>query len=80
VKTEFGKYGEVLDRVKRKLDDASSQIENELSRRRRAIDRKLRGVEQMPDLEAQQLLQIEEAVHFDEELDAAEYSQELHAH
>jgi hypothetical protein len=44
-----------------------------LSRRKRVIDRKLRGVEQMPDLEAQQLLQIEEAGgRFEEERDAAE--------
>src|ERR1700733_13404835 len=35
-----------------------------LSRRKRVIDRKLTGVEQMPDLEAQQLLQIEEGGRF----------------
>ena len=46
-----------------------------LSRRKRVIDRKLRGVEQMPDLEAQQLLQIEESGRFDEELDAAELAE-----
>jgi DNA recombination protein RmuC len=30
VKTEFGKYGEVLDRVQKKLNEASNQIENEI--------------------------------------------------
>jgi DNA recombination protein RmuC len=60
VKTEFGKYGDVLDKVQKKLTEASSQIE-QVSRRKRAIDRKLKSVEQMPELEAQHLLQIEEA-------------------
>jgi DNA recombination protein RmuC len=73
VKTEFGKYGDVLKKVQKKLTEASDQIENELSRRKRAIDRKLKGVEQLPDLEAQQLLQIEEAGGgLDEELEAAD--------
>lgn len=41
VKTKFGKYDEVLDRVQKKLAEASNQIENELTRRKRVIDRKL---------------------------------------
>lgn len=57
VKTEFGKYGDVLDKVQKKLHEASDQIEN-VSRRKRAIDRKLKGIEQIPDLQAEGLLEI----------------------
>ena len=55
VKTEFAKFGTVLDGVKKKLDEASSKIED-TSRRSRAIGRKLREVEAMPAGEAQKLL------------------------
>jgi DNA recombination protein RmuC len=44
VKTEFGKYGEVLEKVQKKLVEASNQIED-ISVRKRAIDRKLRSVD-----------------------------------
>ena len=72
VKTEFKKYGDVLVKVQMKLTEASDQIENELSRRNRAIDRKLKGVEQLPDLEAEQLLKIEEVGGLDEELETTD--------
>jgi DNA recombination protein RmuC len=71
VKTEFGKYGDVLDRVQQKLGEASSQIDK-VSVRKRAIDRKLKGVQQLPDHTARRLLQIEEAGdRLDAELDTA---------
>lgn len=57
VKTEFGKYGEVLDKVQRKLHKASNTIES-VAVRRRAIDRKLRSVELLPDGEAAALLEL----------------------
>jgi DNA recombination protein RmuC len=55
VKTEFEKYGEMLDRVRKKLDEASSTIEG-VARSRRQIDRRLAGVERMPEGEAALLL------------------------
>jgi DNA recombination protein RmuC len=57
VKTEFGKYGEVLDRVQLKLHEASTTIDK-VSVRRRAIDRKLRGVEILPEMEAGTILNL----------------------
>lgn len=45
VKTEFEKYGEVLAKVKKNLDDASETIENKVATRVRAINRKLSEVE-----------------------------------
>jgi DNA recombination protein RmuC len=55
VKTEFAKFGTVLDGVKKKLDEASNKIE-ETSVRSRALGRKLREVEALPAGEAQKLL------------------------
>lgn len=47
VKTEFGKFGTVLDKVKKQLDTASESI-NQTGRRSRAIERTLNTVEQLP--------------------------------
>jgi len=46
-KTEFGKFGDVLDNVKAKLDLASKQIE-QTGVRTRAIERSLREVDTLP--------------------------------
>ncbi len=46
-KHEFGKFGDVLDKVKDKLDQASKQIEH-TGVRTRAIERSLRDVETLP--------------------------------
>jgi DNA recombination protein RmuC len=47
VKTEFGKFGGVLDGVKKKLQEASNKID-EVDLRSRAITKKLRAVEELP--------------------------------
>ena len=57
VKTEFGKFGTVLDKVKRQLDTAGRTIE-ETGVRTRAMERRLREVEQLPDDEADLALGI----------------------
>jgi DNA recombination protein RmuC len=57
VKTEFGKYGAVLDKVQKKLQEASATIDD-VAIRRRAIDRKLRTVEVLPEMEAETLLAV----------------------
>ena len=58
VKTEFGKFGKVLEGVKKKLDEASNKIE-ETGRRSRVLTRKLRDVEALPAEETQRLLGVE---------------------
>lgn len=55
VKTEFGKFGDVLEKVRDKLDQARNQID-ETGVRSRAIERKLRGVEALPDVRAAEML------------------------
>ncbi|MGH8190701.1 MAG: DNA recombination protein RmuC [Rhodanobacteraceae bacterium] len=52
VKTEFGKFGDVLEKVKKKLNEASSQIEA-TGVRSRAIERRLRDVESLPSPDMQ---------------------------
>ncbi|MGB8329771.1 MAG: DNA recombination protein RmuC [Polyangiales bacterium] len=47
VKHEFGKFGDVLDKVKRQLDAAGRTIES-TGARTRAMQRKLRTVEELP--------------------------------
>lgn len=47
VKTEFSKFGDILEKTKKKLDEASSSIDT-ATVRTRAIERKLRGVEALP--------------------------------
>jgi DNA recombination protein RmuC len=48
VKTEFGKFGEALSSVRDKLDQAARKMED-IDIRSRAITRKLRDVEELPD-------------------------------
>ncbi|GBR73194.1 DNA recombination protein RmuC [Candidatus Termititenax aidoneus] len=55
VRTEFGKFGDVLQKTKDKLDAASSEIEK-AGARSRAIERKLRDVQELPETAAQKLL------------------------
>ena len=72
VRTEFDKFGGVLEKVKRQLHSASRTIE-QTGVRSRAMERTLRSVEQMPDDEAARILnlparsdEIEEAIEKEE--------------
>jgi DNA recombination protein RmuC len=55
VKTEFGKFGDILDKTQKKLQEASNTIESAATRSR-AIERKLRTVEELPAEDATKLL------------------------
>jgi DNA recombination protein RmuC len=55
VKHEFGKFGEVLARVKRQLETAGRTID-ETGVRTRAMERKLRQVEELPGEQAELVL------------------------
>lgn len=61
VKFEFGKFGDVLEAVQKKLDEASRKIE-ETGRRTRVLTKKLRDVEVLPAEESRLLLGAEQAV------------------
>ncbi len=60
VKTEFGKFGDVLERVKRQINTVSNTLD-ESTKRTKAMERKLRSVEQIPDDQARTYLGIEDA-------------------
>jgi DNA recombination protein RmuC len=54
VKNEFGKFGDILEKTKKKLDEASSSIDT-AAVKTRAIERKLRSVEALPMAEQEAL-------------------------
>src|SRR3984893_6200097 len=58
VKTEFGKFGGIIDKVSKKLQETQNVIDVEVGRRRRAMDRKLQGVELLPEIEAVAVLEL----------------------
>lgn len=51
VKTEFGRFGDLLEKTQKKLEEASSTIES-ATKRSRTIERKLKNVQQLPSSEA----------------------------
>jgi DNA recombination protein RmuC len=55
VKSEFASFGAVLSKTKKKLDEASNTIDAAATRTR-AIERKLRTVQELPAVEAARLL------------------------
>lgn len=60
VKTEFGKFGGMLEKVQKNLQSAGDQLEEVMGKRTRAIERKLRQVEALPKEESQKMLQLED--------------------
>ncbi|MDP9142920.1 MAG: DNA recombination protein RmuC [Pseudomonadota bacterium] len=66
VKTEFSKFGDVLDKVRKKLDEATNQLDA-TGVRTRAITRQLKSVQELPGTEAERLLGAVDPVEADEE-------------
>ena len=60
VKTEFGKFGGMLEKVQKNLQNAGDQLEEVMGKRTRAIERKLRQVEALPLEESQKILSFNE--------------------
>ena len=56
VKTEFNKFGDILDKTHKKLQEASNSIED-AARKTRTIERRLRSVEALPSTETVQLIE-----------------------
>jgi DNA recombination protein RmuC len=56
VKTQFGKFEEVINKVQKKLNEASDVIESDVARRTRAIERRLRSVDSLSATETDKLL------------------------
>lgn len=60
VKTEFGKFGGMLEKIQRNLQNAGDQLEEVMGKRTRAIERKLRQVEALPTEESHKMLNMNE--------------------
>ena len=58
VKTEFGKFGGMLEKVQKNLQNAGDQLEEVMGKRTRAIERKLRQVEALPTEESNKMLTL----------------------
>ncbi|MCT9978981.1 DNA recombination protein RmuC [Acinetobacter sp. I-MWF] len=61
VKTEWFKYGEALDKVKKKLEEASNSID-QAQVRTRAVGRKLKDVQELPSSQADNILDLEDTL------------------
>lgn len=61
VKTEWFKYGEALDKVKKKLEEASNSID-QAQVRTRAVGRKLKEVQELPSSQADNILDLEDTL------------------
>lgn len=59
VKTEFGKFGELLEKTSKKLHEASNSIET-AARKSRTIERKLKNVQALPESEALAVTGVED--------------------
>ena len=66
VKSEFGKFGGMLEKVQRNLETAGSQLDEVIGKRTRAIERKLRQVQELPAEQTKGLLNLDEMVLDDE--------------
>ncbi len=66
VKTEFGKFGDILERVHKQIQTAGNTIDT-AARKTRTIERKLKGVEALPIDETAALLPAEDMLPDDTE-------------
>jgi DNA recombination protein RmuC len=56
VKTEFGKFGGVLEKAQKKINEANKELDNLVGTRTRMMISKLKKVEQLPSSESMNLL------------------------
>ena len=67
VKTEFGKFGGMLEKVQKNLQNAGDQLDEMIGKRTKAIERKLRQVEEMPEAESNIMLELPEASDYEDD-------------
>lgn len=70
VKTEFGNFGDILERTKKKLQEATNTIDK-AGVRSRAIERKLRTVQELPKQETIALLGESIEIELDNQIEQA---------
>lgn len=57
IKTEFGKFGALIEKTQKKLGEANSELDKLVGARTRAIQRKLKDVEELPEIESSKFLE-----------------------
>jgi DNA recombination protein RmuC len=57
IKTEFGKFGELLEKTQKKLTEANSDLDKLVGVRTRVIQRKLKEVQELPEPETKKTLE-----------------------
>lgn len=68
VKTEFKKYGDAVDKVRKSLSAATNHLDH-ISTRTRAVEKTLRGVESLPESESCEVLSAIQSLDVGEESD-----------
>ena len=58
VKTEFGKFGGMLEKVQKSLESAGSHLEEVMGKRTRAIERKLKNIQELPVEQSDSILEL----------------------
>ena len=66
VKTEFGKFGGMLEKVQKNLEAAGAQLDDVIGKRTRAIERKLRNIQELPAEQSSTILSLGDAMLDDE--------------
>ena len=66
IKTEFGNFESALQMVKKRFDSADSELNKLMTTRTRAVLRKLKSVEAMPEAEATKVLGLDSDEIFDD--------------
>ena len=64
VKTEFGKFEDALKKMQRNLDSTSKELDALITTRTNQMQRKLREVERLDDIKAEQLLELNDGRKF----------------
>lgn len=57
IKTEFGKFGELIEKTQKKLSEANSELDKLVGARTRVIQRKLKDIQELPEAESSKLLE-----------------------
>ena len=56
IKTEFGKFGDLIEKTQKKLTEANSELDKLVGARTRVIQRKLKDIQELPEAESNKLL------------------------
>jgi DNA recombination protein RmuC len=56
VKTEFNKFGGVLEKAKKKISEANQELDNLVGTRTRILLSKLKNVQELPSQQSEKLL------------------------